>query len=211
MDRRDKFIFWLWPAYEVKKKDPLISPWEMSEAENSELEEQEASLRADVAQVTQLEDFCKVTGRLAESEAKRRESIETKAGGIVQAAGIVTALFSAVPALSGRLWSATGWSKGILLVLFTVALVHLVMAIVMAVRARRIGAIYLPTADEAAEIAQHHREDIQVENAIMDIIRAKRNEGIIGMKANRLAAAESHFIRGLAAFALTLMVGLWLS
>jgi len=55
------------------------------------------------------------------------------------------------------------------------------------------------------------REDFQVETAFMDIVRSKRNEGIIGMKANRLAAAESYFIRGLAVFALTFLIGLCLS
>lgn len=211
MGRFVQLLCVLWPAYAVKKSDPLISPWNMSESEEAELEKEETSLRADITQIACLGDFGKVTGRLADSEAKRRESIETKAGGIVQAAGIVTALFSAVPVLSGRVWSTSGWSKDILLVLFGLTLVHLVMAIVMAVSARQSGAVYMLNADEVADLAQQHKGDFQVETAFMDIVRAKRNEGIAGMKANRLAAAESYFVRGLAAFALTFLIGLWLS
>jgi hypothetical protein len=207
----EQFKQWLWPAYAVRVADPLISPWQMTGAEKAELEKQEAGLRANVAKITNLAEFAKATRILTESEAKRRESIETKAGGIVQAAGIVTALFSAVPAVSGRVWAATGWEKAVLLVLFGTSLVHLVMAIAMAVAARRSGAVYVPSADEAAEWAKDHKEDFQIEAAYLEIVRAKRNEGLVGMKANRLAAAETYYIRGLGAFALTFLFGLWIS
>lgn len=211
MDFLKRISSLLWPAYGVRQNDPFISPWRMNGIEKAELEKQEANLRMDLAKIVKLDEFAKVTRLLTESEAKRRESIETKAGVIVQGAGIVTALFSAVPALSGRTWTAAGWEKVLLLILFGASLVHLIMAIAMAVSARQSGAIYLPTADEAAQMVQKQQEDFAVELTFLEIIRAKRNEGLIGMKANRLAAAESYYIRGLAAFAMTFLFGLWVS
>lgn len=211
MELFEQVLRFCWPAHAAAEADPDISPWQMTGAQKSELEKQEATIRAELTQIPKPEEFAKVVKVMTDSEAKRRETIETKAGAIVQAAGIVTALFSAVPAISGRAWSATGWEKAILLLLFGLTLIHLIMAIYMAIAARRIGAIYLPTADDAAELVQAHREDYQVEAAFLEIVRAKRNEGIIGMKANRLAAAETYYFRGLAFFGLTFLFGLGIS
>lgn len=201
----------LWPSLAVHELDPAIDPLRMTADEAKELEKQEAKIREDLRKVGSKEAVNEAAKNLTASETKRRDTIETKAGAIIQSAGIVTALFASVPALSGRTWSAQGCTRWMLVGLFVLTLVHLLMAVRMAVSVRSVGAVFLPSADEVVETAVGHVDDFPLECAFQEIVRAKRNEGMIGMKVNRLSAAEIYYGRGLVFFALTLFFALCIS
>ncbi|ACB75230.1 hypothetical protein [Opitutus terrae] len=197
-----KPIYLVWPAYEVLVADKYIDPKKLKSKQSGDMEAEEERLKREIDShgddFEQLEEYATM---LLESEVKRRERIEDKAGTLFQATGIVTALFAVSPVLSGRIWIVEGWRLHVLLATYLLAGIHLVTSLWMAMAVRRVGELYLPTVADLVETLDR-KGKIRNERIHSVIVRTKRNEAFLGMKANRLVAAEAYYRRGLIFLAL---------
>ena len=202
MTKWQRLFFLLWPAYEVRWTDQFISPGTVTKEEGRRLAEEEKILRQEI--LAQNEKNLKAIGdyasELCDSEGARKETLEAKAASIAQSAGIVTAIVSIVPAFSGRQWTSDPEARWFLTIALGLVVLHLFMALRMAIAVRNVRAFYLPSTHEFADLLSEKPADFGGEVATLGLIRAKRNEAALGMKSNRLVAAERYYARGLGFF-----------
>ncbi|MCZ6690229.1 MAG: hypothetical protein O7H41_11535 [Planctomycetota bacterium] len=131
-----------------------------------------------------------------ESEAKRRETIESKAVTFVLAFGISMAFVSFVPSLFGEAWGMPVSSSTLPAVVYLLAIVHLLYAMHYALRARAVGRVHLPSA--GSFLNSLRRGEVFKRSQIVTYIAiAKANEPVLQKKVNYLVVAEIMFTRGL--------------
>jgi len=131
-----------------------------------------------------------------ESENERNETLESKALAFVSIFGVAVSVISALPALFGGKWDISPPVAVLVGVFYSLAVIHLLVAVYYAIEARRVAGFALPNADEFVKTVQARKQAV-ADRIVMYISQAKFNQPILLKKSNSLYVAESMFIRGL--------------
>lgn len=189
------WAFRLWPPYEAQFAGKHIDS-AIAAAPDS----REKTIREEIAEaITRVTDLASAesSARLViESEEKRNETIEAKAGSLVFALGVAVSLVSVAPALfGGNLHLPFGLSLIARLSSLS-AVVHFLLAAFYAVRARKVTGFALPSVDGFLQSTKEEGNS-KINRIATSLLQVRLNEPAIQKKSNYLSVAETMFLRGL--------------
>lgn len=142
-----------------------------------------------------------------ESEVSRKETIETKAQSYLMGLSISTGIIAAIPFLFSSRWSLPNFIGITVAVLFTVAIIYMLIAGFYALKTRQSGAMNLPDAD----LFKKQLEDKTIgykDNSILLMFYAKKNETLLIEKSNFLYVAEMCFVRAIAIILISILLAI---
>lgn len=202
------FLFRLWPPYEARIADQSIERRIRGEGEEKRWEAILTEVRNTLPKNDKLEELERFANQIKESEAKRKEIIESKATSLITGIGIGVGIISIIPLLFSERWLLpTGWAivSGFA---YLLAMICLFVAAYYAVKVRRVGGFALPSYAAFLDLLRTHQGKIE-ERIVLTLAQTRWNEELLLSKANYLSAAEELFLRGLAllAFAAVISIG----
>lgn len=190
-----KCFFLFWPPYEAHFARKFIDA-NISECPKKRLERIQKEIRKSIPQDINLGKAESLAKCVFESETKRKETIENKALAFMFAFSVCVSVILVLPTLFGETWNIPRDAAMASAGFYSLAVIHLFLAVYYAIQARRVSGFALPNADESVKAVE---ENMLTESdfIVMYISQAKFNEPILTKKANSLAVAEKMFIRGL--------------
>ena len=162
--------------------------------------------------VTAISDDATITqfaNEVAQSELKRKETIESKASIITQAAGLAVSIAALAPATLGKPWIlSSGWTLAALIV-YCASLLHLIIGVYYATKARRVRDYTMPSADGFVALLKNSKsQNLKRDLIVQKIAESKWNEDALTIKGNFLSVSEDMFLRGLSFFSVSMVIAL---
>jgi hypothetical protein len=204
-----RVLFVLWPPWEASLADKQIA------ARNRQLDK-EARWTSEFERVRTLvgwhgdglEGLEAWATRIYESEANRKNTLESKAGTFVGGIGLAVSIVSVVPVLLADDWKVPGTCAWVAGVGYLLAIIYLLVGACHAIRVLRVESYVLQCADAFTEILEQGGGK-PAERIAWIVASTKSNEDGLTRKANHLEVAKRMFLRGVffVAFATVLSAG----
>ena len=197
-------LFKLWPPYEAWWADKQIARRRAGIDDDTRWTSMVDEVRGSIPQGADLDQLEKTAKQLEDSEANRKETLESKASSFTSGIGVALTITSLVIALFvdgqvSRVWLAIIGS------VYFLSIIHLLTAAYHATKARRVAAFATLSADAFVDFMKTERWKPEERIAFI-IAEVKWNEGEMLRKSNSLAVAESLFFRGLSLITLAIVL-----
>jgi hypothetical protein len=205
---KEKIAHFFWPPLRANRTNRLILDRRQQQGEAALWAMMHQEVSDALTKYKDLSVSCDAASKLAQSEASRKDTLESKASVIVQSGGIAVSIVALAPAV-GRHWTLSFWWTTAVLALYFLSILHLLVAVYYAVQARRVGAYAMPSADGLTDSMKESSPETLEKNLIAKkIADTKWNEDALTMKVNQLSVAEDMLLRGLAFFAASASVAI---
>ena len=204
---KDRIADFLWPPIRANRANRVIRIRRQQKGERVLWSEAHEQVQSSLTKYKELSANSEAASELTKSETNRKDTLEGKASVIVQSAGIAVSIVALAPAVLGKQWSLSFWWTGTVLFLYFLAILHLLVAVTYAIRARRVASYAMPTATGLVGLMKDSSANAFEKNLIAQKISDTRwNEDALTMKVNELSVAEDMFLRGLAFFAASVSI-----
>ncbi len=191
-----KSAFFIWPPYEAYVTRRFIEANLLKDRE-AKISLLEKTIRESLAEKKDIDEIEMLAKQVYESEEKRGEYLEGKAQVFIAALGLSLGIVSAIPILfDGKTWMIPDIVTLIVGLLYSLTIIHFIIAVYFSINARRVHGLALPNVDEFVENIQADKVGA-IDRIVNDTIRAKYNEPTLLQKSNSLSVAETMFGRGL--------------
>ncbi|WP_415895892.1 hypothetical protein ACMXYQ_05920 [Neptuniibacter sp. PT34_22] len=140
-----------------------------------------------------------------ESEIARKDTIESKAQSYLMGLSVSIGIIAAIPFLFSSRWSLPTWVGVSVAILFTVAIIFMLVAGYYALKTRQGGAMSLLGAD----LFKSQLKDNKIgftDNSTLLIFYAKNNEKLLIEKSNYLYVAEMCFVRAIGIISISILL-----
>ncbi|PYI94414.1 MAG: hypothetical protein DME97_02875 [Verrucomicrobia bacterium] len=199
---KEKIADFFWPPIRANRANRVIRARREQQSGQVLWSEVHKQVQSSLTKYKELSANLEAASELTKSETSRKDTLEGKASIIVQSAGIAVSIVALAPAVLGKQWSLSFWWTGIVLFLYFLAIIHLLVAVTYAIRARRVAEYAMPTTTGLIGLMKDSSTHSFAKNLIAQKISDTRwNEDSLIMKVNELSVAEDMFLRGLAFFA----------
>jgi hypothetical protein len=145
--------------------------------------------------------------RVQASEKLRKDTIEGKAASLASNSGLITAILSIIPAIPNTPMT----SNNPLIMIYFIALLHLIVSVYYAMKARGIGNYSAPSADSFNKIIGDKKHSIINSKIALCFTQVKWSEPYITMRINLLVTAELLALRGLAFIGVAAIITIYTS
>ncbi len=204
---KEKIAQFFWPPIRAYCTNRVIRTRRQQQGEPASWSETHQQVLGSLIKYKDLSANLKAASELTESETSRKDTLEAKASIIVQSAGIAVSIVALAPAVLGKQWSLSFWWTGAVLFLYFLAILHLLVAVYYAIKARRVAAYATPTGTGLIGLMKDSSTDTFEKNLIAQKISDTRwNEDALIMKVNELSVSEDMLLRGLAFFATSVSI-----
>jgi len=135
--------------------------------------------------------------KLEQAEVHRKDVLESKASSLINILAVVVALIVLVPAILGNDWSLPRYLATGATLLFTLAVIHLVISVYYATKATKVGPFHMGSADSIRDLVVQDPDNFLNSLAARKLANIKLNQPRLIIKSNFLVTAQELFIRGL--------------
>jgi len=149
--------------------------------------------------------------KVEQGEIHRKEMLESKASSLLNTLGISITLIVLVPAILGKNWELPQCVAIVGASFFTLAVVHLLIAVYYAVKVTKVVSYYLKSADSVEDWIQNDPKKLVNLIAAEKFTNTKVNQPRLIIKSNCLIVAQALFIRGIVFFGIGALVVLMYS
>lgn len=135
--------------------------------------------------------------KIEQAEVHRKEVFESKASLLINILAVAVALIVLVSGILGTNWGLPQYLATVATLLFTLAVIHLLISVYYAARVTEVGLFHMVSAESIGNFVRERPENFLISAAAQKLANVKLNQPRLIIKSNFLVTAQKLFIRGI--------------